>query len=209
MPTAESFRKAHDFISLTRSGDDDAHIWEQLPDEGAKAYAAFFTYLELGPHIRSIEATAKELGKSPSLIGQWSSNHHWVERSKAYDSYIRRQRYTVRVAHVIEMEDRHAQIGQTLMRLGLEALSKVEPERLTSRTALAFITQGIKVERLAARLPTDILDIFKDEPRDISEDFSQEELLALAEVAGFFDPTAVSENEKSDVIVEHEPDDID
>jgi len=45
--------------------------FEQQPREGAKAIAAFRTYLELGPE-RSLATVAEKHGKSQTKIERWS-----------------------------------------------------------------------------------------------------------------------------------------
>jgi hypothetical protein len=57
--------------------------FEQLPDESAKAFAAFSLYLGLGPQ-RSCDAVAKKLGKSNALIERWSRCHGWIARVDAH-----------------------------------------------------------------------------------------------------------------------------
>lgn len=58
--------------------------YEQLPNETEKAYAAFRAYMEMSP--RSVRGLAVALNKSATLIGQWSSKHHWQERIRAWDN---------------------------------------------------------------------------------------------------------------------------
>jgi hypothetical protein len=59
--------------------------WERQPKESARAYEAFVAYRDMGPG-RAVRAVARELGKSVTLIGRWSSAHHWVERAEAWDA---------------------------------------------------------------------------------------------------------------------------
>jgi hypothetical protein len=47
-------------------------IFEQQPREGAKAFAAFKAYLDMGAE-RSLEAVAQKLHKSEQLLGRWSA----------------------------------------------------------------------------------------------------------------------------------------
>lgn len=65
--------------------------WETLPRESTQAFAAFRAYLELGPG-RSIPAAARVVGKSKQLLWGWSAQHRWVERAKAWDAHLARQR---------------------------------------------------------------------------------------------------------------------
>ena len=63
--------------------------YEQLPRESAKAYAAFRTYLDLGPE-RSLAATGAKLGKSKVLMERWSRKFDWVGRVEVHASHLAR-----------------------------------------------------------------------------------------------------------------------
>jgi len=58
--------------------------WERRPEESSQAYGAFRVYLELGPD-RSFVATARQLGKSESLIRRWAGRHNWRQRTYLWD----------------------------------------------------------------------------------------------------------------------------
>jgi len=59
-----------------------ALAFEQQPRDGTRAFAAFKTYLELGPE-RSLAAVAKQLGISKTTVAKWSRNNHWQDRLPA------------------------------------------------------------------------------------------------------------------------------
>jgi hypothetical protein len=61
--------------------------FEQQPRESAKAFAAFKTYLELGPE-RSLSAVARKLSKSEQLLKRWSAKFDWTSRVKAHCAYV-------------------------------------------------------------------------------------------------------------------------
>lgn len=75
--------------------------WEQREDESSKAYAAFMTYLELGPD-RSIDkaATASAPQKSRKSRAwhwqSWSRRFDWVARAGAYDAHLFSERIAAR-----------------------------------------------------------------------------------------------------------------
>jgi hypothetical protein len=68
--------------------------WKQLPGESGQAYAAFKTYLDLGP-IRSCDAAYKAQGgpqvgrkgatRAPGSWRRWFTRHQWQKRARAYD----------------------------------------------------------------------------------------------------------------------------
>ena len=64
-----------------------AMVFEQQPRESAKAFAAFKTYLELGPE-RSLAAVAEWHGKSKTMIERWSRRFDWPARVAAHAAHI-------------------------------------------------------------------------------------------------------------------------
>ena len=64
-----------------------ATAFEQQPREGAKAFAAFSLYLNMGPE-RSLEGVGRKLGKSARLMQRWSSRWKWAERVDAHAAHL-------------------------------------------------------------------------------------------------------------------------
>lgn len=58
--------------------------WDQRPDEPAKAYALFGTFLHAGPS-RSIAAAARLSGHSDSNLRRYASRFDWRARAEAHD----------------------------------------------------------------------------------------------------------------------------
>lgn len=61
--------------------------FEQQPNESVKAYAAFSTYLSMGPE-RSLAAVGKKLGKSEALMERWSAKFDWPSRVAAHARHL-------------------------------------------------------------------------------------------------------------------------
>jgi len=61
--------------------------FEQQPREGNKAFAAFKTYLELGPD-RSLATAAERVGKSTTMMERWSRRFDWPARVRAYAGHL-------------------------------------------------------------------------------------------------------------------------
>jgi hypothetical protein len=61
--------------------------FEQQPKESAKAFAAFKTYLELGPQ-RSLVRVGEKLGKSRQMIERWSRKFDWPARVQAHGAHL-------------------------------------------------------------------------------------------------------------------------
>lgn len=69
----------------------DKRAWERRDGKDGRgdtesnpAYEAFRAYMR----VRSTSKVASELSKSETLIKRWSSEHDWVDRITAYDSYL-------------------------------------------------------------------------------------------------------------------------
>lgn len=61
--------------------------FEQQPRESNKAFAAFKTYLELGPE-RSLAASADKLSKSKRMMEKWSRKFDWPARVQAHAAHL-------------------------------------------------------------------------------------------------------------------------
>lgn len=64
-----------------------AYEWERREGEQSLAYTAFREYLHLGKD-RSLQGAADKVDRSYSLVRRWSTAYEWVDRSRAYDSYV-------------------------------------------------------------------------------------------------------------------------
>ena len=62
-------------------------LFEQRPRETTKAYAAFKTYLDLGP-TRSLVQAAAKLGCTKRRLEQLSRKHAWVARVDAFNQHV-------------------------------------------------------------------------------------------------------------------------
>ncbi len=62
-------------------------MFERQERESAKAFAAFKTYLELGPE-RSLAVVADKLGKSKTMIERWSRRFDWPARVQAHTAHL-------------------------------------------------------------------------------------------------------------------------
>ena len=61
--------------------------FEQQTRESSRAFAAFKTYLELGPE-RSLVAVAVKIGKNRSLLERWSRKFDWPARVQAHAAHL-------------------------------------------------------------------------------------------------------------------------
>lgn len=140
-------------------------LWARQDGESDRAFEAFAAYRDLGP-ARSAVAVAKTLGKSKALIERWSSAWGWVERASAWDDEADR---LIRERDLAERQEarrlmlaQHARVGQTLVRLGEEALAsydltnpdtadaaRAKLDALKPTEAARLMEIGVKIERHA------------------------------------------------------------
>lgn len=68
--------------------------WEQRDAEPSRAYQAFLAYRDMGPG-RSLAGSLDPGGDRPEVlrtIERWSSRYRWIERCRAWDAWIQRER---------------------------------------------------------------------------------------------------------------------
>ena len=78
-------------------------LWTRLLNETSKAYRAFEVYRDLGAE-RSIQKEGKTLKKNAVALGRLSKKYDWVQRAKAYDAYIRQEKFAAMKKGVVELE---------------------------------------------------------------------------------------------------------
>lgn len=75
--------------------------WEMLPTETDQQFAAFEAYRKLSPYgvgeeKRTVDNVRKKLGlKWTGTLENWSTKNNWVDRVRAYDSFIASTSITV------------------------------------------------------------------------------------------------------------------
>lgn len=125
---------------------------DPLPNETAKAYAAYCVYRDLGEK-RSIEAVRENTGKRQGYERQlmrWSSKYDWVERAKQYDAYLaNKARVQAEDEHLAELWEYRKQLafssraalsaGQRALRLALEKLQNMDYEKIPVTSVPSYI----------------------------------------------------------------------
>lgn len=138
--------------------------WERQKGESQKAFAAFNTFLNLDPAVRTIRLAAQEHGLSYAMMAEWSSRWKWTPRVGAWDDHCaaveRDAAKESRAERRRRMDDAQEELARGIR---LAAFAKVEAHlaRLAgpdAEAALAEITVveaarlaevGVKIERLA------------------------------------------------------------
>lgn len=92
----------------------DPHPWTRREEETTPAYDAFRTYLNQGGS-RSTANVAQELSKSKTQIDRWSGQHSWVERARAYDSYLMTAETDGHAEELARVRNRHMALADKLL----------------------------------------------------------------------------------------------
>lgn len=172
-------------------------LWDRLEDEGPKAWEAFRAYRDMGPK-RATRKVSEAIGRPPgyqSVIDRWSVKYRWVERCAAWDDYQDKVAQEAIIKELEEMKKRHIQEAVGLQTKALERLRNLQPDELTAGNVLSFITEAIKIERMARGEPDQIMEerrqLTNDEARAISQLATDPEFLGALQ-------RAVEETENGD-----------
>jgi hypothetical protein len=152
--------------------------YTQQPGEGAKAYAAFKHYLDLGVS-RSVATVARQRGKSVSLHTRWSARWQWIERARNYDMQADRRRNEQRDKELqqqaVDWASRMNQTRERAWRLSEKLIEKAEammafplatttsadkqtiihPAKWSSSDVARYIEVAQKLSNLCTGLPTE------------------------------------------------------
>jgi hypothetical protein len=167
--------------------------FQQLPNESAKAFEAFTTYLGMGGS-RSLEAVGQKLGKSKALMERWSKRHNWVARVEAHAEHITALTRSAEVEVVREFalerakrnaaqEESEWQTRCELLALAREKIQKwrEKPEKLGTLEGIARLLElASKLGRLSCGMATDKTEKTIEETHTVNVDFE----LALKKIYG-------------------------
>lgn len=157
--TAGSKRKLPESDDVPEIGE----MWERIPGEGPKEYAAFCLYRDLGPFARSIrkahELAPRARGGSTEGVRRfegWSVQHYWVSRAQQYDDHVDRLRRIEAEIAVREMAQRHAAAAKDFVQKAIDALATVVPKDLPYRDIIRYFDVATRIERISRGEPGDL-----------------------------------------------------
>jgi hypothetical protein len=147
--------------------------WEKQKGETRVSFSAFAIYRDLGPH-RSLSKTAAAVGKSLAAMKGHSTKYGWVERADAYDDFVDRRLREERETERIRLERAQLGLGSTMVGLALRRLNgappgvnsrgevveevvALDPNTLDAGDVVRLATDGVRIQRLAAGLATDLI----------------------------------------------------
>ena len=147
-------------------------MFEQLPRESNKAFAAFRTYLELGPE-RSLSIAADKVGKSKTMMEKWSRRFDWPARVAAHAGHLatieREAIEGLALEKAVEWNRVHEAIRiaewqrhKKLIALADEMLLRWEKNKAKCGTlegVARILELATKLGRLAAGMPTEVKEV--------------------------------------------------
>ena len=166
-------------------------IWERLPEESPKAYAAFRLFLELGEG-RSYVEVARQRSKHESLIRRWASRFNWKQRAHACDLaqgrearvLLReeRERLMRRQLRDLEQVQRIAMAGiaKLVVRDPVTGEARLDPA-VTPEVAVRLYDLTLKMQRSLLAFPaSEPAEAAPQDPLPLLPDAELEQLIALA-----------------------------
>lgn len=164
--------------------DTEVKTYDRLPGEGARPYAAFRAYLQLGPLARTYGKTGETIQRSKQLIGKWASRWHWQERARDWDKDQALQEDAAWVERANQVRTRgwalHERLFERCMRMlsfpltatrmdDESGVTIVTPVRWDMNTAVHVARLAVELGRLSAGLPT------QDQKVTLTDDLSDSE----------------------------------
>lgn len=154
---------SNQIIELTQAVVDN-EPWLKMPTESAKAYAAFIAYRDMPPRDRSLrKAVVRHFGVSTSSkvrqFQTWSARWMWVDRASAWDEFKDYQAREEQLKAIKDANSKHIKIASSMLSKALERLKTMEPIELAPADLLRFITESVRIERMALGEPDTIQEV--------------------------------------------------
>jgi hypothetical protein len=142
--------------------------WERQPYESDPAWEAFRSYRDMGPGARSLSKVGRSLGKSTTLMSEWSARHNWLQRVAEFDAYLDAARVSEQVQAVRDMARQHAQASDWMLGVFFKRIQPLLHEdgdgaadlrRLPVAALPRWLDVAVRVGRLSRGAPTELLDV--------------------------------------------------
>lgn len=137
--------------------------WDKQPDESAKAFEAFETYLKMGTY-RSFAKVGKALGKTRQAFEGWAVRFRWAERIHAWDAEQARVRLEKHAKELEEMRERHRKTAKGIQSVFVTKLVHLQKnpkliEEMKLEHLASLFKIAVELERLAMDLPSNKLEV--------------------------------------------------
>ena len=124
--------------------------------ETSRAKQGFEDYFAMGAtrslpklHQKYVETTQDTPTKSLDTLKIWSTSFNWPARVRDREIKVSEKTEARVTDAVADMRARQAALGYELQDKGIERLRQLDPDEISTRDAIAMITEGSKLERLA------------------------------------------------------------
>ncbi len=135
----------------------DREPWEIQENESDKAFEAFTRYRDMGAS-RSVRKVAQSLGKSETLISEWSSKYEWVKRVREWDNEQDRIVRQAQLDDVKKMRKRHAEIASSMLLKAARALKNIPDEDIKASDISRMVDVASKLERLSRGDTSEVIE---------------------------------------------------
>jgi hypothetical protein len=180
-------------------------IFEQQPRESSKAFAAFKSYLALGPE-RSLVRVAGQHGKSKTMIEKWSRKFDWPARVQAHAAHIAEaERLAIEkmaVENAVEWHKLHEGVRREAWKEAEETIAMVRKAReewiakgrLPGWEGMARMLElAFKLKQFAAGMPSEIKEVNTNITATIDVDWEIAIKKAYQAKSGLNSPAAPAE----------------
>jgi hypothetical protein len=125
-----------------------AEPWDRLPGEPSLWYARFELYRLAGPNrtlLGTVNTEQANRGKQrqTSIPGAWSraaAHWRWRQRAEAWDEHERQKAREAHAKAIVEMNERHIQVGQAMQAKAVQRLKSLELDDLSASDVARFFT---------------------------------------------------------------------
>lgn len=136
--------------------ENEVDLWERQPGEGPKPWEAFVLYRDMPD--RALRKVAKQLNKSLTIIGRWSSEWNWTERVAAWDNEKDRIARKAHTDEIAKMRKRHAKLAADMLEKSAAALKSMKPERMKPQDVARMVDIAAKLEKLSLGDVTEVIE---------------------------------------------------
>ncbi|MDR4483809.1 MAG: hypothetical protein R3B95_11455 [Nitrospirales bacterium] len=141
--------------------DDELVLWDRLPGESVKAFAAFKVYRDMGME-RSYRKVAKTLGRNLSWIRDWGGKYEWTRRVEAWEDHLNRLEVKAQEDAIKEMNKEQASVGRAMLSVAAANINRLyqdgkEANCLNTNQIPKWVEVGTDTERTARGAHTELI----------------------------------------------------
>jgi len=104
---------------------------------------------------RSTRKAAVALGKSGSMVSQWSHRWRWQDRIRAWDNHLNGIYQAEREKAQKEMAKNHIKLAKGVQAKVAQRLQSLQPQDISAGEMGRLLDVAVKIERLASGVPTE------------------------------------------------------